>query len=118
MPVDPPIARGRKEPAIWIVAAPVALALAAVLAALIAARRGGFVRLLAQAVAVILGSLTGTLVGFVIPLAPVVDRADRHGVAGRRPRGTIGSLIAGMSLAEWLMERLDRKAESYSEIAR
>lgn len=97
-----------KEPAIWIVAAIAALALLAVLAALIAGRSAGLVRLLAQAVAVILGSLTGALVGFVIPLAPVVDRwigaAFWAGVLG-----TIGT-IAGMSLVEWLMERLDRKA--------
>ena len=97
-----------KEPAIWIVAAIAALALLAVLAALIAGRSAGLVRLLAQAVAVVLGSLTGALVGFVIPLAPVVDRwigaAFWAGVLG-----TIGT-IAGMSLVEWLMERLDRKA--------
>jgi hypothetical protein len=80
----------------------------AVLAALLAGRSGGLVRLLAQAVAVILGALTGALAGFVLPLAPVADRMIGTALwAGAL--GTLGT-IGGMSLAEWLMARLDSKS--------
>jgi uncharacterized membrane protein YjfL (UPF0719 family) len=65
------------------------------------------VRILAQAVAVVVGSLTGALAGFVIPLAPVA----RDAIGDAFWAGLLGTLgtLAGMSLVEMLMARLDRR---------
>jgi hypothetical protein len=102
-----PDSREQKEAAIAIVAALVVLALVAFLSALIAGRARGVVRLLAQTVAVILASLTGALVGFLIPLAPFADRVIGTALwAGIL--GTLGT-IAGMSAAESLMTALDKR---------
>lgn len=91
----------------WIAAAPVVLALAAVAAAAIASAGGGLVRILAQAAAVILAALAGALAGFLVPLAPFIDRFIGTALwAGAL--GTAGT-IGGMSVAETLMARLDRK---------
>ena len=97
-----------EEEAIGIVAAPFALAFVAWLAALIAARAGGAIRLAAQAIAVILASLAGALAGFLIPLAPLPDLVIRPALLA----GILGSLgtIAGMAVAEWLLAKLDRQA--------
>ncbi len=91
----------------WIAAAPVALALAAAAAAASASACDGLSRILAQAVAVILASFAGALAGFLLPLAPFVDR-----FIGTAPwAGALGTLgtIGGMSAAEALMARLDRR---------
>jgi uncharacterized membrane protein YjfL (UPF0719 family) len=81
--------------------------LVACAAALLASRSGGFVRILAQVVAAVIGSLTGALAGFVIPLAPVARDAIGDAFwAGLL--ATLGTLV-GMSLVEMLMARLDRR---------
>jgi len=63
------------------------------------------IRILAQAATVILATLAGALIGFLIPLAPVADRfigtAFWAGILA-----TLGA-IGGMSLAESVMARLD-----------
>ena len=96
-----------EDVAIWIAAAPVVLAVAAYAAALLAGAGGGLVRILAQAAALILASLAGALAGFLLPLAPFVDR-----FIGSAPwAGILGTLgtIGGMSLAETLIARLDKR---------
>jgi phage-related protein len=96
-----------RSPAISIAAAPVVLALVAILAAIVASRSGGLVRLLAQIVAVILASVAGALAGFLIPLAPLV----RQWIGEAFWAGILGTLgtLAGMSLIETLMARLDKR---------
>jgi hypothetical protein len=77
------------------------------LAALLASKSSAFVRILAQMAAVVLASVTGALVGFLIPLAPFAHEAIGDAFwAGLL--GTLGT-IGGMSLAETLMARLDRR---------
>ncbi len=96
-----------EDAAIWIAAAPVVLAFVALAAARLAGATGGLVRILAQAAALILASVAGALAGFLIPLAPFVDR-----FIGTAPwAGILGTLgtIGGMSLAETLMARLDSR---------
>ena len=96
-----------EDVAIWIAAAPVVLAVAAYAAALLAGGSGGLIRSLAQAAALILASLAGALAGFLLPLAPFVDR-----FIGSAPwAGILGTLgtIGGMSLAETLIARLDKR---------
>jgi hypothetical protein len=98
-----------KEAAIAIVAAPFGLAFVAWLAALIAGRVGGLIRLVAQALAVVLFSVAGALAGFLIPLAPLPDTGINPAlIAGAL--GTLGT-VAGMAVAEWLLARLDRRAD-------
>ena len=96
-----------QEAAIGIFAAPFALAFVAWLAALIAGRAGGVIRLAAQTIAVILASLAGALAGFLIALAPLPDRAISPALLA----GILGSLgtIAGMAVAEWLLAKLNRQ---------
>ena len=96
-----------EDVAIWIAAAPVVLAVAAYAAALLAGAGSGLVRILAQAAALILASFAGALAGFLLPLAPFVDR-----FIGTAPwAGILGTLgtIGGMSLAETLIARLDKR---------
>jgi hypothetical protein len=96
-----------EDAAIWIAAAPIVLALVAYAAALVAGASGGLVRILAQAAAVILASFAGALAGFLIPLAPLAEK-----FIGTAPwAGILGTLgmIGGMSLAETLMARLDKR---------
>lgn len=91
----------------WIAAAPVVLALAAAAAAAAGSTSDGLFRIPAQAAAVILASFAGGLAGFLLPLAPFVDR-----FIGSAPwAGALGTLgtIGGMSAAEALMARLDRR---------
>ena len=76
-------------------------------AALLAGAGGGLVRILAQAAVLILASLAGALAGFLLSLAPFVDR-----FIGSAPwAGILGTLgtIGGMSLAETLIARLDKR---------
>ncbi len=96
-----------EDAAIWMAAAPVVLAFVAFAAALLAGASGGLVQILAQAAALMLASFAGALAGFLIPLAPFADR-----FIGTAPwAGTFGTLgtIGGMSLAETLMARIDRR---------
>ena len=100
--------RGTKEAVIAILAAPFGLAVVAWLAALLAGRAGGLIRLVAQAVAVVLLSGAGALAGFLIPFAPLPETGLQPAlIAG--VLGTLGT-IAGMAVAEWLLTRLDRRA--------
>ena len=100
-------ANRRRNAAIWIVAAPVVLALVAYLAMLLASRSGGLVRIVAHMVAIVLASVTGALAGFLVPLAPLAREVTGEAFwAGLL--GTLGT-IGGMWLAETLMARLDRR---------
>jgi hypothetical protein len=96
---------GKEDSAIPIAASLVALALAAYASARFAGGSGGLVRVVAQALAVILFSLTGALIGFFIPLIPVAALHSSAFAAGIL--GTLGT-IGGMSLAEKIMIRLDK----------
>ena len=102
-----PTGEGTKEAAIAIVAAPFGLAFVAWLAALLAGRAGGLIRLVAQAAAVVLFSVAGALAGFLIPLALPETGVPPALIAG--VLGTLGT-IAGMAVAEWLLARCDRRA--------
>jgi hypothetical protein len=83
-----------------------ALALVGCAAAWLASRSGGLVRILAQLAAVVFASLAGAFLGLLIPLAPLVREAIGEAFwAGLL--ATLGT-IAGMSLAETLMAKLDR----------
>lgn len=98
---------GTRRPAIWIIAAPLILALVAYLSARLASSSVGVVRLVAQTVTVILASLAGALAGFLIPMAPLARQAIGEAFwAGIF--ATLGTL-GGMSFAETLMARLDRR---------
>jgi fatty acid desaturase len=103
----PRIFRAKESAAIAIAVSLIGLALAALAAALIAAKSGGFVRVVAQTLAVILASVTGALIGFFTPLIPLADGVRGTALAA----GILGTLgtIGGMSAAEALMGRLDRK---------
>ncbi len=83
-----------------------ALALVGCAAAWLASGSGGLVRILAQLAAVVFASLAGAFLGFLIPLAPLV----REAIGGAFWAGLLATLgtIAGMSLAETLVARLDR----------
>lgn len=93
--------------AIAIAALLIGLALAALLPGLVALKSGGFVQVAAQTLAVVLASLAGALAGFVIPLIPLGDGVHDSALAA----GILATLgaIGGMSLAENLMARLDKR---------
>ncbi len=97
---------GKGGPAIPIAASLVGLALAALLAALVAAKSCGIVRVAAQTVAVVLASLTGGLVGFLVPMIAYNDSV--HGIA--LVAGILGTLgtIGGMSVAEYFMGWIEK----------
>ena len=69
----------------------------------LASRTSGLVRIVAQMAAVVLASLSGALMGFLIPLAPFVP-------GGALLAGVLATLgtLCGMALAEAAMARLDR----------
>ena len=98
--------RAEEGAAIAIAASLIGLALAALLAARVAAKRGGFVGVAAQTLAVVLASVTGALVGFFIPLIPLADGV-RGSAFAAGILGTLGT-IGGMSAAENLMARLEK----------
>lgn len=98
--------RAKESAAISIAASLIGLALAALAAALIAAKSGGLVRIAAQTLAVILASLTGALVGFFIPLIPLADGVRGSALAAGI-FGTLGT-IGGMSAAEALTARFEK----------
>ena len=102
----PPICKAKEGAAIAIAASLIGLALAALFAALAAARGGGFVHGVAQAIAIILAALTGALVGFFIPLIPLGDGV-RDSALAAGILGTIGT-IGGMSVAEKLIVALEK----------
>ena len=77
------------------------------MAALLASKTRGFVRIVAQMIVVVLASVTGALVGFLIPLAPLA----REAIGEAFWAGILATLgtIGGMWLAETLMNRLDKR---------
>jgi hypothetical protein len=98
--------RGNGGPVIPIAASLIGLAVAALVTSVIAVRSGGFVRGVAQTVAVVLASLTGALIGFVIPLIPFVDGIRGDALAA----GILGTLgtIGGMSVADYCLARSEK----------
>ena len=97
---------GKGGSAIAIAVSLIGLALAALIAALIAARSGVFVRTVAQALAVVLAALTGALAGFFIPLLPLGDGVHGDALAA----GILATLgtIGGMSVAEFCISWFQR----------
>jgi hypothetical protein len=103
----PPICKAKEGAAIAIAASLIGLALAALFAALVAARSGGFLHGVAQTIAIILASLTGALIGFFIPLIPLAIGVRGSALAA----GILGTLgtIGGMSVAETLIVALEKR---------
>ena len=93
--------RGKGGSTIPIVASLIGLAVAALVTSVIAVRSGGFVGAVAQTLAVVLATLTGALIGFLIPLIPLADGIHGDALAA----GILGTLgtIGAMSIADYCL---------------